>query len=277
MNLKPGLYIVSTPIGNLEDITIRALKMLQHSDLILCEDTRVSNKLLAKHGINKPLIVYNENSDEKNRQYIQQLLDQGKILSLISDAGTPLISDPGYKLIRDLKKNNYHIDVLPGANSILSALVLSGLPTDRFLFAGFLPKTTTTRQKIFTEFKALDASLIFFDTANRLVDSLQIALEILGNREASIARELTKLFQESKSASLRELIEYYTNNPPRGEIVMIISGKFEIIFDKQTIKNEITTMLNKGVSAKNITEELFENYKANYSKKELYKLVNEQK
>lgn len=221
---KPGLYVVATPIGNLDDITIRALNTLKNSTAILCEDTRNTQKLLAKHNISAKLFVYNDHSTDKQRNMVARLIDSGGVVSLVSDAGTPLISDPGFKLIRHLKGLGYFIEAAPGASAPIAALTLSGLAPDRFLFAGFLPKTTIKKQKIFMEFADLKSTLIFFETASRLIDSLNIAMSVLGNRQACVARELTKLYQEIKTASLQELIEHYTKSTLKGEIVLLISG-----------------------------------------------------
>jgi len=277
MHFKPGLYIVSTPIGNLEDITLRALSALKMSDIIICEDTRISGKLLAKHGIKKSLMVYNDGASDKIRESIAALIDQGKILSLISDAGTPLISDPGYKLVRDLKSRNYHIDVIPGVCSPIAALTLSGLPTDRFIFGGFLPKTAPGKKKFFEEFVSLKATLIFFDTAIRLVSSLKVALEVFGDRQSNIAREITKLYQESRSLKISEQIAHYEINPPKGEVVLIIAGNIIQELGEEEITTEIAKLLKFGVSAKSATDLLLEKYKGNYSRKDLYNLVNKLK
>jgi 16S rRNA (cytidine1402-2'-O)-methyltransferase len=277
MNLKPGLYVVSTPIGNLDDITLRALSVLKHSEIILCEDTRVSGKLLAKHGIKAPLTVYNDKSDEKIREKIRLNIDQGKVISLISDAGTPLISDPGYKLVRDLKKLGYPVDVIPGACSPIAALTISGLPTDRFLFIGFLPKTSQGRKNIFEEFAQTDSTLICFDTAGRLLSSLEAALSVLGNREACVARELTKMFQESKTANIAELIDYYKSHTLKGEIVLLIAKEELSGISGQELHAEIKAMLDSSLSAKSVTDSLYEKYKNTFTKKEIYKMVNDNK
>jgi 16S rRNA (cytidine1402-2'-O)-methyltransferase len=274
VNLKPGLYIVSTPIGNLGDITLRALDVLSGSDVIFCEDTRVSSKLLAKHSIKAPLKVYNDNSDETQRYYIKSLVEGGKIVSLISDAGTPLISDPGYKLVREFKEEGVHVDVIPGACAVIAALSISGLATNRFMFAGFLSKTKEGKAKIFEEISSLDATVVFYETANRLMQSLEVAKEILGDREVNVARVLTKLYQESKSAPLSELIEYYTQNPARGEIVISISGKGNQIITEDILKSELQALLSSGASAKSASDAVFAKYKSQYSRKEIYKLAN---
>lgn len=274
MNLKAGLYVVSTPIGNLSDITLRAIETLKNSDIIFCEDTRVSGKLLAKHLINTPLSVYNDKSDERTRNYIIKNIESGKIVSLISDAGTPLISDPGYKLVRDLRKKGYFIDVVPGVSSPIAALSISGLASDRFVFAGFLPKTDISKEGVFAELKDIDATLIFFDSSLRIVDSLKIALKVLGNRQANISRELTKLFQESRTSDISSLIEHYENTPPKGEVVLLISGDKVNSVTKQEITEEIKELLKLGGSAKDITEKLFQKYHKYCSKREIYKICN---
>ncbi|MDA9163465.1 16S rRNA (cytidine(1402)-2'-O)-methyltransferase [Rickettsiaceae bacterium] len=274
MSLKPGLYIVSTPIGNLGDITLRALETLKGSDIVLCEDTRVSNKLLAKHNIKASLKLYNDNSDEDLRIFIKELIESGKIVSLVSDAGTPLISDPGYKLVRDLKQDNIHIDVVPGTCAAIAALSMSGLPTDKFFFAGFLPKTEQGRRNIFVKYQAIDASLIFYDTANRLLDSLEVALNVFGDVKANVAREITKLFQESKSGKLSELVDYYQKNPARGEIVLTISAKDEAVVSEESLNQEIADLLNAGHSARDASDAIYAKYKKQFARKEVYKLVN---
>lgn len=274
MNFKSGLYIVSTPIGNLSDITLRALDVLAGSDIIFCEDTRVSSKLLAKHGIKVPLKVYNDNSDETQRSYIKDLIAKGKVISLISDAGTPLISDPGYKLVRELREIGANVDVVPGACAIITALSISGLPTNRFIFAGFLPKTKERKVQVFKEFISLDSTMVFYETANRLLQSLKVAREILGDRDANVSRELTKLYQESRYAPLSELINYYTNNPAKGEIVLCISGKSNQTVTENILKTELKTLLSSGASAKSASDLVFAKYKNQYSRKEIYRIVN---
>jgi len=274
MSIKSGLYLISTPIGNLGDITLRAIETLQHSDIILCEDTRVSSKLLAKHGIKNSLKIYNDRSDEPLRILIKNLILEGKIISLISDAGTPLISDPGYKLVRDLKHNNLHIDVIPGPCAAISALVLSGLPTDQFLFAGFLPKNSSGKKNLFEKYIHIEATMIFYETSNRIIDSLQVALNVLGDREASIARELTKLHQESRLEKLSKLIEYYENRVIKGEIVLLISGKPEEEISASRVEDQIQKLLIEGKSARDASNIIFAKYKGKISKKIIYQTAN---
>lgn len=276
MIFKPGLYIVSTPIGNLDDITLRALETLKNSTIILCEDTRISRKLLAKHNIKTKLQVYNDHSDYQEREFIRTLIDNGAIVSLISDAGTPLIADPGYKLVRDLRKLNYHIDVVPGVSALTTSITISGLPSDRFLFAGFLPKTTEGKKKIFTELSNIKATLIFFETASRIEQSLHTAFTIFGNREVCVARELTKFYQEVKFGLIEDVLNFYNSNIIKGEIVLLISSASEphkaLLADG--LKKFIDLYLSKGWSAKSVTDIANENFGRSYSKKEIYSIVN---
>lgn len=277
MLLKPGLYIVSTPIGNLEDITLRALNVLKSSDIILCEDTRISQKLLAKYNITARLEVYNDHSNDAGRHSIIDHIERGKIVSLISDAGTPLISDPGYKLVRLLKERNFHVDAIPGVSSVIAALTISGLPTDRFLFAGFVPKTAESKIKLLEQFSGVRATLIFFETAGRLRETLEIAKTVLGNRECAVVRELTKLHQESPFGTLDRLIDYYSTHPLKGEIVLLISGQEATIEPedlRQKLIKAIESSLSKGLSAKDAAAEVYDKFSRYSTKKEVYDLVN---
>lgn len=279
MKILPGLYIVSTPIGNLDDITLRAINVLKSSDIILCEDTRISQKLLAKHDIQAKCDVYNDKSTEKQRLKIKDYIDQKMVVSLISDAGTPLISDPGYKLVQFLRNNNCKIDVLPGPSSPIAALTLSGMPTDRFLFHGFLPKSDVARANIFKSIQNLNATLVFFETAQRLAKSLANALEILGDRSASVVREMTKLYQEVHADRLSKLKDHYLEYPTKGEIVLIISGCNVNDFTPSLaeLENTIQELIDQGMSAKLITEKLHDSHKAHFSKNDIYRKVNKMK
>ncbi len=277
MIYKPALYIVSTPIGNLQDISLRALETLQKSDVIFCEDTRVSHKLLEKHNISARLKLYNDNSDANTRAQIKDLIKQGKIVSLVSDAGTPLISDPGYKLVRELKSTGLAVDVVPGACAAVTALSISGLATDKFIFMGFMPKTQEGKRKSLKEVDNINCTAIFYETANRLISTLQCIAEELGDREVNVARELTKLHQESRLGSAVQLIEHYEQKPPKGEIVLCISGKKNLNISEDAIKIEASQLLEEGLTAKSIALELFAKYNEFFSKKDLYKIVNDLK
>lgn len=218
-----GLYVTATPIGNLGDITIRALDLLKDADLIACEDKRVSGKLLAYFDIKTPMISYHDHNAQNVLPQLMEKLKEGKIVALISDAGTPLISDPGYKLVNQCRKESVMVTSLPGASALLCALTVAGMPTDKFLFYGFLPSKTTARQKELAKFLNLPATLVYYESAKRLLACLKDIKEVLGNRRVAVCRELTKLYEEVKSDNLDALIACYEELPtPKGEIVIIV-------------------------------------------------------
>lgn len=223
--LTPGLYVTATPIGNARDITLRALDVLKACDLIAAEDTRVTAKLLAIHGITKPLTPYNDHNAEKERPRLLDRLQAGARIALVSDAGTPLVSDPGFKLARAAIEQGLPVHVLPGASAVLAGLTLSGLPSDRFLFAGFLSSRSGERRSALAELKTLRATLIFFESGGRLAECLKDMAEILGTRRVAVARELTKLHEEVRRGDLAELAEAYAREgAPRGEVTLLVSG-----------------------------------------------------
>lgn len=227
-SLVPALYVVATPIGNAADITLRALSVLREVDVIACEDSRVTAKLLARHDIRTKLMPYHEHNAARMRPRILTRLASGERIALVSDAGTPLVSDPGYKLVRDCIAANISVVPLPGPSAPLAALVLSGLPSDRFLFAGFLPSKALARRKSLMELAQVPATLLFFESAQRLPESLADMADVLGDRPAAVAREITKLFEECRRGSLRELAAHYQDaGPPKGEVVVICGGATE--------------------------------------------------
>ena len=219
--LEAGLYIVATPIGNLGDVTRRAADVLARCDAVACEDTRVTGKLLKHLGISKPLWRYDDHADDNARA---RLLDKmrGEAVALVSDAGTPLVSDPGYRLVREARAAGISVTSLPGPSAPVVALTLSGLPNDRFLFAGFLPAKDKARAEVLAEFAGVRTTLVFFETAPRLAKSLEAIGELLPGREVAVARELTKLYEECRTGSAGELAAHYEAHPPRGEIVLLI-------------------------------------------------------
>jgi len=222
--LQPGLYIIATPIGNLKDITLRALDALKACDLIICEDTRVSGKLLSHYGIRKPTLSYNDHNGEERRPQILETLAAGKCVALVSDAGTPLVSDPGYKLVREALACGIYVTALPGASSVLTALCLSGLPTDRFFFVGFLPAKKEACRKEIGSLAAIPSTLVLFESARRLPETLVLLQEIMGDRPAAIAREITKLYEETRRGTLQELRDHYEKEgAPKGEVVIVIA------------------------------------------------------
>lgn len=225
-SLPPGLYIVATPIGNLGDMTSRAAETLCRADYILAEDKRVSAKLLAHIGAKAPMTAYHDHSDDKLRERI--LTDLGtKAVALISDAGTPLISDPGYKLVRAARHAGHAVHTLPGPCAAIAALTLAGLPTDRFLFLGFLPAKAKARTEAIAEVATIRASLVLYESGPRLGDSLAGLNEGLGTREGAVIREISKLHEETVIGSLAELAERYSKAPPKGEIVIVIGPPAE--------------------------------------------------
>jgi 16S rRNA (cytidine1402-2'-O)-methyltransferase len=219
--LPPGLYIVATPIGNLGDMTKRAAETLMRCDAVACEDTRVTGKLLKHLGISRPLWRYDDHSGEKDRARLIEAM-RGQAVALASDAGTPLVSDPGFRLVREAKAAGIPVTSLPGPSAPLVALTLSGLPSDRFLFAGFLPSKDKARREVLEELSNLRATLVFFETAPRLTKSLEAIDEVLPGREVAVARELTKLHEECRTGTAAELIAHYETHPPRGEIVLLV-------------------------------------------------------
>ena len=224
--LSAGLYIVATPIGNLGDITLRAVDVLKRCDGVACEDTRVTGKLLKHLGISKPLWRYNDHSEDNDRQrLIASMRDRAVVL--VSDAGTPLISDPGYRLVRDAREQGIEITSLPGACAAVTGLTLSGLPNDRFLFAGFLPNKEKARGDVLAELAPVDTTLVFYETGPRLLKSLDTIAAVLPGREVSVARELTKLHEECRTGSPADLSEHYSQHPPKGEIVLMVSPPAE--------------------------------------------------
>jgi 16S rRNA (cytidine1402-2'-O)-methyltransferase len=221
--LAPGLYVVSTPIGNLRDITLRALDILASVDAVCAEDTRVSGKLLSAFGVSARLRPYHDHNAAQARPALLQELEGGARIALISDAGTPLISDPGYKLVREALARGIAVTAIPGASAPLAALALSGLPTDRFMFAGFPPPKSAARRRFLAEVKDARATLIFFEGPSRLAASLADMAQVLGAREAVVARELTKKFEEARRGALADLAAHYEREgPPRGEIVVLV-------------------------------------------------------
>jgi 16S rRNA (cytidine1402-2'-O)-methyltransferase len=220
--LPAGLYVVATPIGNLADITLRALSVLAKADLIYCEDTRHSRTLLAHYGIAGPTRPYHEHNAERERPRVLAELAAGKSVALISDAGTPLISDPGYKLVRAAVAEGHRVTSLPGPSAALAALVAAGLATDAFLFAGFLPPKRKARQARLAELKGVPATLVFFEAPSRLADSLADIADVLAGRDAAVARELTKLYEEVRRGTPAELAAWAADAAPRGEMVVLV-------------------------------------------------------
>jgi 16S rRNA (cytidine1402-2'-O)-methyltransferase len=241
----PGLYLVATPIGNLGDITLRALELMAGADVIACEDTRVSRKLTERYGIITPLTPYHEHNAEEARPKLLAQLGEGKAIALISDAGTPLISDPGYKLVHAAQDAGFTVTAVPGASAVLAALSVAGLPTDRFFFEGFLPAKQIARRKRIAALTAIPATLVLYESGPRLAATLTDLAAGLKGREAAVCRELTKLHEEVRRGSLNQLAEaYITNAETRGEMVIVIGPPGE----QETADNDVDAMLKRALT-----------------------------
>ena len=219
--LTPGLYLVATPIGNLGDITLRAVDILSRCDGVACEDTRVTGKLLKHLDISKPMWRYDDHSEHRDRTRLVDSM-RTRAVALVSDAGTPMISDPGYRLVNDCRAEGIAVTSLPGPCAAVVGLTLSGLPNDRFLFAGFLPSKEKARRETLQELAGTDATLVFYETGPRLLKSLAALKELMPEREIAVARELTKLHEECRRGLADGLMAYYDANPPKGEIVLLV-------------------------------------------------------
>jgi 16S rRNA (cytidine1402-2'-O)-methyltransferase len=249
--IAPGLYLVATPIGNLGDIGLRALGTLAAADVIACEDTRVSRRLIEHYGIATPLTPYHEHNAAEARPKILARLAAGEIVALISDAGTPLISDPGYRLARDVSAAGQTVTAIPGASSVLAALSLSGLPTDRFFFDGFLPSKEAARQKRIKELARIPATLVLFETGPRVANALADLASELGPREAAICRELTKLHEEIRRRPLDALAKDYANGAEtRGEFVIVVAPPAE----EQAGQQDIDALLRQALARTSVKE-----------------------
>lgn len=221
--LAPGLHLVATPIGNLADISLRALSTLAGANAVIAEDTRVTKKLLAHYGIATPLVAYHEHNAAVMRPHLLARLAHGAALALVSDAGTPLISDPGFKLVAAAVAENIPVTSVPGASAVLAALVVAGLPTDRFFFEGFLPARSVARRSRIAQLAAIPGTLVFFESPHRVAESVADLFAVLGDREAALARELTKHFETVRRARLSELAAALADGPmPKGEIVLLV-------------------------------------------------------
>ncbi|MBA3813931.1 MAG: 16S rRNA (cytidine(1402)-2'-O)-methyltransferase [Alphaproteobacteria bacterium] len=262
------LYLVATPIGNLMDITLRALSVLKEVDVIACEDKRVSSKLLSHYGISKPLLSYHDHNADQMRPRLLDLLRQQKKVAYITDGGMPLISDPGFKLVRECQQEKLEYTVIPGPSAPLMALCLSGLAPDRFLFCGFLPSKTDARKTALQEIKHIPATLVFFESPKRVVAFLQDALDVFGNREGAVCREMTKMFEDVQKNSLGFLINHYESHAPRGEVVVVIEGSsLEPTLDKE----ELEVLLKKALENHSLKQAVDMVSKAfGLSKREVY-------
>ncbi len=276
-SLEPGLHITATPIGNLGDVTLRALATLAAADVVLCEDTRVSSRLLDRYGIKAVMRPYHEHNAEKVRPAIIAALKAGGAYALVSDAGVPLVSDPGYRLVKSCVEENIMVTVLPGASSVLTALAVSGLPTDCFTFIGFLPQKEKARREILTRFKSVPSTLIAFESPHRVVDALRDISVALNNPRIAVSRELTKLHEEVLRGSADEVhATLAARESVKGEICIVIAPS-EILAEAASddaIENAITMALaeNSASKAASIVSKMF-----NLQKDDIYTRILKRK
>lgn len=263
---KPGLYIVATPIGNIFDITFRAIYILKNARYIFAEDTRQSKKLLSFYEIKSPLISCHEHNEASDS--LKANLKNEEIYALISDAGTPLISDPGYRVVNWCIQNNINVFPIPGACSPIAGLSASGLPTDNFLFLGFLSNKKHARNLMLTALCEQTSTMIFFESPKRIIETLIDMKQIFGDRHCCVCRELTKIFEEFSRGYLSEIIEYFSNKEPIGEFIVIVSGNKNIAVDEEKIFQELTDLL-ENTSLRDASKKIAEKY--NMNKNLLYK------
>lgn len=270
-DLPSGLYIIATPIGNIEDITLRALETLKQVDVIACEDTRITGKLTSHYGITAQKIPYHDHNAAEMRPRLAAMIKAGQRVALLSDAGMPLISDPGYKLVEMCAAEDIPVTCLPGPTASLTALVLSALPTDKFMFAGFLPPKSGARKTALSDIRDVPSTLIFYETAPRLIECLEDMTVTLGDRRAAVARELTKKFEEVRRGRLSELLAHYQEKgPPKGEIVIVVGAPEESqkSWSDKEIDNLIKQKIENGMSVKDASA--FVASKSGAKKKDVY-------
>ncbi len=268
-SFSPGLYVTATPIGNLGDITVRALELLSTADLIACEDKRVSAKLLSHYDIKTPLIAYHDHNARSVMPTLIAKLNDDQVVALISDAGTPLISDPGYKLINECQQQNIAVTSLPGASALLCALTNAGMPTDHFQFCGFLPPKTTARKKELEKSSKLGTTLIYYESPKRLLGALSDMRDVFGNREVAVCRELTKLYEEVTKDNIENVIAHYEKKPSiKGEIVIVVGPSKE----ERDLVNELDDALLKALEKLSVREAVAAvTYMTGRKRKEVYK------
>ncbi len=269
--LKNGIYIVATPIGNLGDISARAKEILQAAEIVACEDTRVTKKLFTLLGLStrKEFIRLEDHNEAAQTENLVDMAQEGKIIAQVSDAGSPLISDPGYKLIRRCREEGVPVFAVPGACALICALQLSGLPTNSFMFAGFIPNKEKARVDLFNKLKDIDTTLVFYETANRIVKTLTAAADVFGDREIAVAREITKVYEECRNGTAAELIKYFNANEPKGEMVLMVSPPTSLkpsVDLEQVLREEM-----RNSSLKTAVKEVAEKY--GFNKNEVYNLA----
>lgn len=279
MRTEMALYLVSTPIGNLEDITLRAIGVLKSVDLIACEDTRHTRRLLDHFGINKPTVSYHEHNEQARADELVQQMIGGKSIAIVTDAGTPGVSDPAYRIVTAAIENGIKVVPIPGAVALIAGLTASGLPTDSFLFAGFIPNKKMARRAKLEELRDERATLVFYEAPHRIRETLADALEILGDRRVSLARELTKLHEQFIRGKLSEVIAHFDSHEPRGEMTLVIAGSDKdnlTAVETGSINEQIQRLMNEMNLSRNEALKLAAKSRG-MSKREAYQLMLEEK
>ncbi|GBD41846.1 Ribosomal RNA small subunit methyltransferase I [bacterium HR39] len=271
---QPGLWVVATPIGHLGDLSPRAREILERADIVLCEDTRVTGRMLERLGIRRPLESYHEHNAPRVRPRILARLKEGASVALVSDAGTPGISDPGYRLVREAREAGIPVRAVPGPSAVIAALSVAGLPTDRFLFAGFLPARRTARRRVLEELGAVRATLVFYEAPHRIGETLRDVLEVLGDREAAIARELTKLHEEVRTGRVSELLaRIEAEGPPKGEMVLLVGPPGE---RERPSEEDVAAALDEALASLSVRDAAAEIARRfGISRREAYRLALE--
>ena len=274
MGMRGTLYIVATPIGNLEDITFRAVRVLREADLIACEDTRQTRKLLDRYGITKPLVSYHEHNELQRSQELLGQLQAGKNIALVSDAGTPLISDPGYRLVANAWKLAIPVSPIPGPGAFLAALSAAGLATDSFVFLGFLPPKKSQRHKALENWKAVPSTLVFYEAPHRIAETLQDIADVLGAREVVLARELTKVHEEFLRGTPQEILKALEQRPPlKGEITLMVAKGDTPLIEEQPLETAVEELILAGMPRMEALKAVAR--RRGLSKREVYKRLNE--
>jgi 16S rRNA (cytidine1402-2'-O)-methyltransferase len=270
--MKGKLYVVSTPIGNLEDISLRAIRILKDVDLIACEDTRITRKLLSHYRIKKPLTSYHEHNEKEKAEDLLSQLEAGMNIALVSDAGTPGISDPGFRLVKTASENRIDVISVPGPSAAVAALSISGLSTSSFSFFGFLPKTMKKKEQFLKDIKDLEQTLIFYESSRRIIDTLASIIKVFGDRQISVSRELTKMFEETIMGKISDVIERFRQKKElKGEFTFVIEGNKDehSEFSIEKLERDIRSYKDRGFSLKNSVEELA--IKSKLPKNQLYR------
>lgn len=267
------LYVVGTPIGNLEDMSLRAIKTLREVDLIAAEDTRITRRLLSRYGIKTPLTSYHEHSKRRKLEYLLDTLME-KDVALVSDSGMPGLSDPGCELIGAAIERGIKVVAVPGPSALITALVISGLPTKSFVYLGFLPRRRKERQRMIASVARERRTIVAFESPHRLLESLADLREFLGDRRISVARELTKMHEEVWRGRIGEALSHFEENPPRGEFTLVIEGAEEETWDEGRVRGELVKMLEEGIAKRDAVKIVAEI--SGWPKREVYKLAMEE-